>query len=70
MPTDDYREYAPADWPDVEVLVDDTWLEGELRAWSHREAGWHGHVQYRTGPAQNYLAVFPADHIRKVEPPC
>lgn len=67
---EDYREYPPADWPDVEVLVDGDWLPGDLRAWSRRDDGWHGHVQYSKGPAQNYLASFPAEQIRKAEPPC
>jgi hypothetical protein len=53
----DYREFAPAHWPDVLVLVDDKWCTGELRAWIRAGDGWDGYVKYQTSPGQNYLAV-------------
>lgn len=66
---DDYREFAPAHWPDVLVLVDEQWCAGELRAWIRDGDGWDGYVQYRTAPGQNYLARFPAERIREAMPP-
>jgi hypothetical protein len=39
LPTlEDVHIYSPADRPDVEVLVDDTWHPDELRGWW----GWPG----------------------------
>ena len=46
----DYREFAPAHWPDVMALVDEQWCSGELRAWIRSGEGWDGYVQYRTVP--------------------
>lgn len=65
---EDYRGYSPAERPDVEVLVDEVWLEGELHAWAKRDGVWWGHVTYRTGPAQQYRRVLTEDRIRLVDP--
>lgn len=62
--------YTGEDRKDVEVLVDDAWLAGELRSWDRDESGaWTGMVTYRTGPGQTYLERFPADRIRQVTRP-
>ena len=62
------RDYAPADRPEVEVLVNDAWRPGDLRGWTQRRhSGWWGHVEYTMGPAQNYLDTFPADQVRPFE---
>ena len=56
----------------VEVWVDDGdrkgWFFGELREWAHYEArGWTATVTYSTGPSQNRLARFLAEHVREYE---
>jgi hypothetical protein len=56
--------YRRAD-EDVEVLVDDTWHPGHLRAWDQRDDEWWGSVMWSAGTAQNRLDWFPADRIRK-----
>jgi hypothetical protein len=44
----DYRVFKPDDRPDVEVLVDGAWCDGELRMWTQREDGsWWGNVAWR-----------------------
>ena len=62
-----HQVYAPAERPDVEVLVDGVWCVGELRMWSHREDGsWVGDVQWRpTNEPTRMLGTFPASEIRR-----
>ena len=36
---DQCRVYRPDERPDVEVLVDGVWCDGELRLWTQREDG-------------------------------
>lgn len=61
------RVYAPADRPLIEVLVDETWRPGELRAWSQREGGaWWGNVSWSAGPGLTYLDTVPAERLRPV----
>ena len=61
--TDPECTYAPAGVPDIEVLVDGVWRQGELRAWQRREDGWWATIQYRTSGGQ-YLETVPAGQIR------
>lgn len=60
--------YRPDQRPDVEVLVDDTWYPGELRAWQQRDDGWWANVNWSTGPGLTYLDTVPADRVRPAEP--
>ena len=61
-----HRVYLPDERPDIEVLVDGLWCEGELRMWTQREDGsWHGDVQWRPdGEPTRRLDTFAADSIR------
>lgn len=63
--------YTGFDRPDVEVLVDGTWCEGELWSWDRDAAGeWTGMAEWRRGPGQgNYLERFPASRIRLAAAP-
>lgn len=58
--------YKPLDRPDVEVLVDDQWLPGELRAWrQYDDDTWSAEVQYRPpGEHSSTIATFPAADVR------
>lgn len=59
--------YLPADRPDVEVLVDGEWCEGELRMWlQHPDGSWWGDVQWRRDPGATYLGSFPTHQLRQV----
>lgn len=59
--------FLPASRPDVEVLVDDEWVRGELRMWlQHPDGSWWGDVQWRRDPGATYLGSFPADQLREV----
>lgn len=62
-----YVQYPAHERPDVEVqLDDDTWAEGELRAWKHVDRAWVGLVTWRRGPGQGTrTGDFPADRIRE-----
>ena len=56
----------PDERPDIEVLVDGVWCEGELRMWSQREDGtWQADVQWRpNGEPTRRLHTFAADWLR------
>lgn len=66
-----YRVYQPDDRPDVEVLIDDLWLIGELRAWNLLEDGtWAANVQYRpASEPTRLLANVPAHCVRQASDP-
>jgi hypothetical protein len=51
---------------EVQVLVDEQWLDGWLDTWHKRGDRWHGFVRYQTAPAENYLGWFDEDQIRRV----
>ena len=52
---------------DVEVLVDGSWVFGELCEWRlYATHGWVGHVRYSLGPGDRRIAVFPAEEIREL----
>jgi hypothetical protein len=57
--------YAPADRPLVEVEVDGTWHDGDLRMWTSTENGWVGQVTWSRAPGENLISSFPADRIRQ-----
>ncbi len=60
------RVYTPGQRPDVEVLVDGQWVQGELRAWSRHKDQWWANVVYRTAPgAGTYSAPMPTDQVRE-----
>jgi hypothetical protein len=73
----DHRSVTPGEEPPCEVLVDDTWHPGWVRAWFRREDGWHANVEYsatartREGVEypSNHLATFAPGQYRKVEDP-
>lgn len=60
------RIYAPAERPDVEVLVDGEWLVGELRAWFPvGDDEWVAQVQYRpAGTTTRQIDRFAAGDVR------
>ena len=62
-----YRDVDPRE--DCEVLVDDAWWPGELRAWRRNAEGtWEGCVTWtrpENGMAANRLDWFPADRLRQ-----
>jgi len=64
---EDYREYAPADRPDVLIEVDGVWLPGELHAWAKRGGEWWAHVSWRQGVAQQRRGTVAAERVRAVE---
>lgn len=55
--------YRPDQRPDIEVLVDDVWHPGELRAWQQRPDGWWANVNW-TINGMRYLDTIPADRVR------
>lgn len=62
-------EYEPGERPDIEVCIDGTWCEGELRMWRWREdrapTGWWASVQWRRGPGEGtHLDQVPARLVR------
>lgn len=61
------RVYRPDQRPDVEVLVDGTWQEGELLTWSRGPDGaWWANVRHRAGPGLGtYLNTFHQDQVRE-----
>jgi len=63
-----HRVYRPDERPDVEVLVDGVWCDGELRMWTQLKDGlWQGNVQWRPADEPTrYLGTFAADCIRPV----
>ena len=71
------RRFETPDEPvAVEVYVDQGvepgWYFGTLREWTHYDVvGWTGWVQYSTGPSENRLGRFLAEHIRRLagDPP-
>jgi hypothetical protein len=66
----EHRVYPPGERPDVEVLVDGTWCDGELRMWTRREDGWWGNVSWRPpGEHTRRHGTFLADQIREVVEP-
>lgn len=62
--------YDPHERPDIEVLVDGTWHQGELRAWFPADDGtWSANVTYRTAPGENRILTVPEDHVRPESQP-
>lgn len=61
--------HAPADRPDVQVLVDAQWLPGEVRQqWQDEHDAWWVEVQYRRpGTHSRTIATFPLERVRKDE---
>ncbi len=55
------------DEPDVEILMDGAWCQGELRQWSVNDKLWSAQVNWRRGRAHLHRHVFPADRIRHEE---
>jgi hypothetical protein len=53
---------------DVEVRVDGEWWRGWLDPgdWRKDAGRWVAMVRWTRGPAQNYMATFDADNVRKV----
>ena len=61
-----HRVYRPDERPDIEVLVDGVWCDGELRMWTLREDGsWQGNVQWRWRARTQ-----PSRERRHEVPPC
>ena len=44
----EHHIFRPGEHPDVEVVVNGLWCDGQLRVWTQREDGsWHGDVEWR-----------------------
>lgn len=56
--------YAPADRPDVEVLVDGTWHPGELRGWWDRDGVRLMNVSWREAVGMTRIDTVPDDRVR------
>jgi len=57
--------FLPADRPEVEVLVEDSWRYGELRMWRRGEDGsWLANVTWSRAPGENRIDTFPAETVR------
>ena len=55
----------PADRPDIEGLIDDTWWPGELRMWRRTPTGWEAQVQWRDRPGNTRITTATADPVRE-----
>ena len=64
--TEHHHVYPRLEQPDVEVLVDDTWCQGEALMRTTHDDGTHTYkVQYRLpGDHSSHRATFPADQVR------
>ena len=59
------RTYRPDERPDIEVLIDGHWCEGELRQWSQDGDGqWSAQVNWRRESGVTYIDTFAADRVR------
>lgn len=63
------RTFHGHDSPMVEVLVDEVWFEGFLRAWrQHDDESWTAQVSWSRGVGESSrLDVFVASDVRKVD---
>ncbi|WP_248582623.1 hypothetical protein [Nocardioides sp. InS609-2] len=60
--------YTGHDQPLVEVLVDDRWYPGDLRAWrQHDDDTWSAQVTWSRRPGERRLEVFEAERVRPVD---
>ena len=57
--------YDPADRPDIEILVDEEWLSGQLRNWVERGGEQWASVEYGVGRSRNCIAVVPLPRLRR-----
>ena len=65
-----HHTYTGNDRKEVQVEVDGTWYDGELRSWDQANDGtWSGIVSWRREPGEIFVDRFPADRIRQVSPP-
>jgi hypothetical protein len=57
----------PSDRPDVEVLIDGAWCQGELRMWARHDDGtWTAQVQYQPPDGDSgVIRTFSADDVRE-----
>lgn len=62
---EEYRELARGREPECEVLVDDTWQPGLVRACTRRDDGWHATVEWSPAHSENHLNVFHEDRVRQ-----
>jgi hypothetical protein len=64
------KVYRPGERPDIEVLVDGVWREGELRMWIQREDGtWWAQVTWRSGPGSSRIGTFHEIDVRLAPEP-
>lgn len=62
------RTYRPDERPDVEVLVNGQWYQGELRQWSADAKGsWSAQVNWRRKGGETFIDTIPAERIRPDE---
>jgi hypothetical protein len=57
----------PSDRPDVEVLIDGAWCQGELRMWTRHDDGtWTAQAQYQPPDGDSrVIRTFSADDVRE-----
>src|SRR3954451_23784561 len=48
----------------AQVLVDDTWYQGELRSWQKLDGRWRADVMNPVGIGTRYLSWFDHDRVR------
>lgn len=53
-------------WRPVEVLTDDRWCPGLLRAWQRYDEGWFAFVHVTVGVGMTYVRTVPAEMVRQV----
>ena len=56
--------YAPADAPNIEILVGEEWLPGQLRSWVERGGVQWASVEYGVSSSQNRIALVPLPRLR------
>ena len=58
------RTYRPDQRPDIEVLVDGHWYEGELRQWSKDDEGqWSAQVNWRRAAGDTLIDTFSTAQV-------
>lgn len=63
-----HRIYTGNDRKEVQVEVDGTWYDGELRSWDQADDGtWSGIVSWRRTLTETLTDRFLADRIRRLE---
>lgn len=65
LPRMTYVDLRPDDVRPVEVLVEGSWLAGELEAYRRDRETWRGWVRWSTGIGENRLDWFDQRQLRR-----